>query len=75
MEGLGRSSLLSLSNWSYCMKTRFQISTNRSPSSFGEPGGPPAIFEPWSKNISEHGPQGPVAPIDQKLSLDLILII
>ena len=31
-------------------------------------GGPPGIFGPWSKNISEHGPQGPVSPIDQKLS-------
>ena len=51
------------------MKTRFQISTNRSPSSSGLPGGPPAMWSPWSKKISEHGPQGPVSPIDQKLSL------
>jgi hypothetical protein len=27
------------------------------------------MWSPWSKKISEHGPQGPVSPIDQKLSL------
>ena len=33
---------------SNCMNTRFQNSTNRSPSSSGEPGGPPATCGPWS---------------------------
>ena len=32
------------------------------------PGGPPGISGPWSKKISEQGPQGPVSPIAQKLS-------
>ena len=40
----------------------------RSPSSSGLSGGPPAIDGPWSKKISEHGPQGPVSPMRQKLS-------
>ena len=35
-------------NCSNCMKTRFQISTKRSPSSSGEPGGPPGMSDPWS---------------------------
>ena len=35
------------------------------------PGGPPAILSPWSKKISEQGPQGPVSPIIQKLSFTL----
>ena len=33
---------------SNCMKTRFQISMKRSPSSSGLPGGPPGISGPWS---------------------------
>ena len=41
IDGLGRSRTISLSSCSYCMKTRFQISTKRSPSSSAEPGGPP----------------------------------
>ena len=53
---------------SFCMKTRFQISMNRSPSSSAEPGGPPQMWSPWSKKISVQGPQGPVGPIRQKLS-------
>ena len=32
------------------------------------PGGPPKSLSPWSKKISEHGPQGPVSPMAQKLS-------
>ena len=32
------------------------------------PGAFPSKFFPLSKNISEHGPHGPVSPIDQKLS-------
>ena len=35
------------------------------------------IWSPWSKNISEQGPHGPVSPIDQKLSeeeIDIILL-
>jgi hypothetical protein len=35
-------------NQTYCMKTRFQISMKRSPSSSGLPGGPPGIWSPWS---------------------------
>ncbi|CSC36487.1 Uncharacterised protein [Vibrio cholerae] len=31
-----------------CMKTLFQISMKRSPSSSGEPGGPPQMWSPWS---------------------------
>ena len=41
---------------------------NRSPSSFAEPGGPPGMWSPWSKKISEQGPHGPVSPMRQKLS-------
>jgi len=33
---------------SNCMKTKFQISIYLSPSSSGEPGGPPAMSSPWS---------------------------
>ena len=32
----------------YGMKTLFQISMKRSPSSSGDPGGPPAMCAPWS---------------------------
>ncbi|CAB4912516.1 unannotated protein [freshwater metagenome] len=51
------------------VNTRFQISTNRfSASSFaGPPSGP--CSGPKSKKISVEGPQGPVSPISQKLSL------
>ena len=42
MEGLGRSRRVFSSTCSNCMKTRFQNSRKRSPSSSGEPGGPPA---------------------------------
>ena len=69
IDGRGRSTRVSGSCCSYCMKTRFHISMKRSPSSSGLPGGPPGMPSPWSKNISEHGPHGPVSPIDQKLSL------
>ena len=68
IEGLGSSTRVSASTCSYCMKTRFQISMKRSPSSSGLPGGPPGISGPWSKKISEQGPQGPVSPMAQKLS-------
>jgi len=68
MEGLGRAIRSPSACWSNCMKTRFQISTNRSPSSSGDPGGPPAMCSPWSQKISEQGPHGPVSPMDQKLS-------
>ncbi len=69
IEGLGRGLRAPSDCWSNCMNTRFQISTKRSPSSSGDPGGPPAIAGPWSKKISEQGPQGPVSPMDQKLSV------
>src|SRR6478735_4042006 len=65
----GSSETISPAACSYCMKTRFQISTNRSPSSSALPGGPPGIWSPWSKKISEQGPHGPSSPIAQKLSL------
>ncbi len=60
---------------SYCMKTRFQISMKRSPSASALPGGPPGILSPWSKKISEHGPQGPVSPMRQKLSWSAMRMI
>ena len=69
IEGFGNPVRLPSANCSNCIKTRFQISMNRSPSSSGLPGGPPAIRGPWSKKISVQGPQGPVGPIIQKLSL------
>jgi hypothetical protein len=37
-----------VSNCSFCMKTLFQISMNRSPSWSALPGGPPQIWSPWS---------------------------
>ena len=49
------------------IKTKFQISMYLSPVS-PSPGAFPSKFFPLSKNISEHGPHGPVSPIDQKLS-------
>ena len=75
IDGFGRDSLFLFESCKYCIKTRFHISTNLSPSSFFEPGGPPSTESPWSKKISEHGPQGPSSPIDQKLSSVEILII
>jgi hypothetical protein len=48
IEGLGSGVREPSAPWSYCMKTRFQNSVKRSPSSSGEPGGPPAISGPWS---------------------------
>ncbi len=68
IEGLGRSTRSPGPRCSYCMKTRFQNSRNRSPSSSALPGGPPATLSPWSRKISEQGPHGPVSPADQKLS-------
>ena len=56
-----------------CMNTRFQISTQLSPSSTGQaaagaaPGAAPGAG-PWRRKISEQGPQGPVSAISQKLS-------
>ena len=52
----------------YCMKTRFQNSRNRSPSSSGLPGGPPAEFLALVVEDLRTGAAGPVSPIDQKLS-------
>ena len=48
MEGRGKGARTPGGPSSYCMKTRFQISTKRSPSSSGLPGGPPGIPGPWS---------------------------
>ena len=51
------------------MKTRFQISMKRSPSCVrASRAGRRGSAAPWSKKISEQGPQGPVSPIGQKLS-------
>jgi hypothetical protein len=47
-DGFGSGTSVPSAERSYCMKTRFQISTYRSPSSSGEPGGPPGIGSPWS---------------------------
>ncbi len=69
MEGLGSGVIFPDSSRSYCMKTRFQSSRYRSQSHVPMPQfGPQAISLPWSMMISEHGPQGPVSPMDQKLS-------
>ena len=57
-----------------CMKTRFQISSQRSHSQAGPRHGRPGLllragqWSPWWKCTSEQGPQGPVSPIAQKLS-------
>src|SRR5512138_103752 len=56
------------------MKTRFQISSQRSQSQATPSHFRPAfssaqgMSSPWKKWISEHGPHGPVSPIAQKLS-------
>ena len=42
-EGFGNGDMSPLSFLLYCIKTRFHISTNLSPSSPGEPGGVPSI--------------------------------
>ncbi len=68
-EGLGSGCKWPCLSRLNCIKTKFQISTYLSPSASGVPGGPPATSGPWSKKISVQGPQGPVSPIDQKLSL------
>src|SRR3989338_6121396 len=63
-EGFGKGvnwpSLLRLN----CMKTKFHNSKSRSPSKFFLV----TLPDPKSHKISEQGPQGPVSPIDQKLS-------
>ena len=46
IDGRGSGVRAPSSNCSNCMKTRFQISMNRSPSSSGLPGGPPGIDGP-----------------------------
>ena len=57
------------------MKTRFQISSQRSQSQATPRHFRPAcssaqgMSSPWKKWISEQGPQGPVSPMAQKLSL------
>ena len=52
-----------------CMNTRFQISRYRSHSQPTVHSGRPQPYpSPRSMMISEHGPQGPVSPMDQKLS-------
>ena len=48
IEGRGSGTRVPGATWSYCMKTRFQNSRNRSPSSSALPGGPPNTVSPWS---------------------------
>ena len=74
-EGLGRGGASCPASCSNCMKTRFQISIQRSQSQAGPWQGCPAaasaqgMSSPWWKWISLHGPHGPVSPMAQKLSL------
>jgi hypothetical protein len=63
--GSGRSTWPASSH-SSCMNTRFQISVNRSSSTFGPPSAP--YFAPRSTKISEHGPHGPAVCIHQKFA-------
>ena len=60
--GNGPVTCSSWSTWSW-MKTRFQISMNRSSSTSGPPSGP--YFEPRSTKISLHGPPGPAVCVCQ----------
>ena len=46
IEGRGNGTRSPGAICSYCMNTRFQNSRNRSPSSSGEPGGPPRSVSP-----------------------------
>ena len=68
IDGRGSGVRVPSGAWSNCMKTRFQNSMKRSPagSASGPPSGP--YSAPRSMCSSEHGPQGPVSPICQKLS-------
>ena len=74
-DGLGSGRRARSGSCSNCMKTRFQISIQRSQSQAGPWQGRPAAASaqgrssPWWKWISLHGPQGPVSPMAQKLSL------
>ena len=74
MDGRGSGVMAPLASRFHCMKTRFQISSQRSHSHAGPRHGRPAAasahgrWSPWWKWISEHGPHGPVSPMAQKLS-------
>ena len=74
IEGLGRGVIFPDASRLNCMKTRFQISSQRSQSQAGPRHVRPAWtdghgkWSPWWKWTSEHGPQGPVSPMAQKLS-------
>ena len=46
IDCISRAFIEPSSNCSFCMNTIFQISIKRSPSSSGEPGGPPQICSP-----------------------------
>ena len=46
IEGFGKLILSDVLICSNCIKTKFQISINLSPSSSGLPGGPPGYFSP-----------------------------
>ncbi len=75
MQGAGRGLSVPVASRSYCMNTRFQISSQRSHSHSTPRHCRPAASSaqgsasPWWKWISEQGPQGPVSPMAQKLSL------
>src|SRR5574340_503542 len=69
MLGFGRGVRFPDSSLLYCIKTRFHSSRNLSqshPTLHSEL--PHPASSPLSIIISEHGPQGPVSPICQKLS-------
>src|SRR5438477_611662 len=74
IEGLGRAVIFPDASRLNCMKTRFQISSQRSHSQAGPRHVPPdcsrahGSSSPWWKCTSEQGPQGPVSPMAQKLS-------
>ncbi len=74
MDGLGSGVIVPAPSRLNCMKTRFQISSQRSQSHAGPRQRRPACslahgrWSPWWKWVSEQGPHGPVSPIDQKLS-------
>ena len=78
MLGLGKDDKVPLSSLLNCIKTKFHISKNlpqsHSTVHFFKLGQFTPSF-PKSYIISEHGPHGPVSPIDQKLSLSPNLYI
>src|SRR5690554_6660079 len=70
MLGLGRGVMFPFSSRLYCINTKFQISNQRSQSHspIAQTSASHFLSSPLSIRISLQGPQGPVSPIDQKLS-------